>query len=181
MFKLTGTLLVMSFVCALILAGIYKKTAPVIAMQKQIILDQSLKSVLSADHYKYQQKEGIMPYYEAFDKQDKLLGWCLQLTSSGYGGQMQLLVGIDTEKAITGVKVLEHKETPGLGSKINELKYKETEPAFLRQFKNKKYTDLTFFKNGDKDKIQAITGATISSKAVLDGVRLGIEAFLKNY
>jgi len=75
---------------------------------------------------------------------------------------------------------LEHSETPGLGSKISEIEYKQTEAKFLKQFKGKNIQDIVMVKGQTDKNIQAITGATISSKAVVSGVRAGIDGFLKN-
>lgn len=87
----------------------------------------------------------------------KQQGLVFKVASTGYGGPIVLLVGVDTEKGVlTGVRVLEHQETPGLGSNI-------TEEAFLSQFPGKPLTDP--FAIG-KD-VQAVSGATISSRAVV--------------
>jgi len=177
MLRLSFTLFCVALCCGLILAVIYHHTAPVIEKQKRLLLDESLNSVLAAE--KYEKYQNGMVYYEAFDKDDVMLGWCLPLTAKGYGGDIRLLVGLDVDGKITGVKVLEHSETPGLGSQINEVGYKETEPAFLIQFKNKQAIDLVLIKGKTQDNIQAITGATISSRAVMDAVKEGIEKFLK--
>lgn len=177
MLRLSFTLFCVALCCGLILAFIYHHTAPVIEKQKQILLEQSLNSVLTAD--KYEKYQNGMVYYEALNDKDVVVGWCLPLGAKGYGGDIQLLVGVDINGKITGVKVLEHKETPGLGSQINEIGYKQTEPEFLKRFKGKKTIDLVLIKGQTQNNIQAITGATISSKAVLDTVKEGIEQFLE--
>ncbi|MFH1063326.1 MAG: RnfABCDGE type electron transport complex subunit G [Candidatus Omnitrophota bacterium] len=177
MFRLSMSLFAVALVCALTLALIYQKTAPVIERQKQMLLERSLQSVLAAESY--QKHEGDILYYEAKNDKDKLIGWALPLSGKGYGGNIQLLVGVDIKENITGIRVLEHKETPGLGSKINEIEYKQTEPKFLKQFQAKNIQDIVLVKGKTDKNIQAITGATISSKAVVEGVRLGVEKFLK--
>jgi len=178
MLRLSGALLVMAMVCALTLAVIYRITAPVIEEQRQLLLERSLKSVLKAQSY-HKKKQEDNTYYEAQDEKGNVIGWCLPLTAQGYGGQLQILAGTNTDGKLTGVMILEHKETPGLGSKINELGYKQTEPAFLKQFKGKKIQDIVLVKSQTNTNIQAITGATVSSKAVTDGVRKEVEEFLK--
>ncbi len=177
MLRLSSALLIVALCCALTLAVIYYNTAPRIEAQKQISLERSLKSVLEAS--KYEKYENGMVYYEAYDKEGILKGWCLPLSAKGYGGEINLLVGLDSQEKITGVKVLEHQETPGLGSQINDLEYQQTESAFLKQFKGKMFEDIFLVKEESEDNIQAITGATISSRAVIDGVRQGVEAFLE--
>lgn len=177
MFRLSMSLFAVALVCALTLALIYQKTAPIIEQQKQMLLEKSLQYVLAADSYK--KHEGDMLYYEAKNTQGDIIGWALPLSGKGYGGNIQLLVGVDINENISGVQVLGHSETPGLGSKINEIEYKQTESKFLKQFKTKNIQDIVLIKGQTDKNIQAITGATISSKAVVEAVRLGIDKFLK--
>jgi len=87
-----------------------------------------------------------------------------QVAARGYGGEIKLLVGIDEKGKVSGVKILSHQETPGLGANI-------TAPKFLDQFKGKKVTDRLEAK---KD-IDAISGATISSRAVCHGVQQALK------
>ncbi|MCK4993682.1 MAG: RnfABCDGE type electron transport complex subunit G [Candidatus Omnitrophica bacterium] len=177
MLRLSSALLIVALCCALTLALIYYNTAPRIEEQKKMLLERSLNSVLSAD--RYEKYENGMVYFEAYDKEGIVVGWCLSLSEKGYGGDINLLVGLDSNKKITGVKVLGHKETPGLGSQINEVKYGQKDAAFLSQFNGKILEDIELVKGETKENIQAITGATVSSRAVVDGVRQGIEEFLK--
>jgi Na+-translocating ferredoxin:NAD+ oxidoreductase subunit G len=178
MFRLSMSLLAVAFVCALTLALIYHKTAPVIEQQKQMLLERSLQSVIKADSY--QKHEGDILYYEAKNAKGEVIGWALPLSGKGYGGAIQLLVGVDIKENITGIRVLEATETPGLGSKINEIEYKQTEPKFLKQFQGKNIEDIVLIKGKTDKNIQAITGATISSKAVVNAVRSGVDKFLKS-
>ena len=177
MLRLSSALLIVALCCALTLAVIYYITAPRIEEQKKMLLERSLNSVLSA--HRYEKYENGRVYFEAYDKEGVVVGWCLPLSGKGYGGDIDLLVGLDSNEKITGVKVLEHKETPGLGSQISDVKYGQTESAFLSQFKGKSVEDILLVKGETEDNIQAITGATISSRAVVDGVRQGVEEFLK--
>ena len=84
------------------------------------------------------------------------------------------MVGIDLKGTIQGITILEKRETPGLGAKITERKYGEKDPWFLNQFKGKQAVDLDF------PKINAITGATVSSYAVMSAVRSTIHEFMEN-
>ncbi len=176
MIRLSGVLCLIALVCGTILAVMFYHTSPVIEHQKQIVLERSLQSVIAAE--RYEKKEDGTIYYEALDKNGTLIGWGVPLSGKGYGGTIRLLAGVDVSGVITGVKVLEHSETPGLGSKINEKGYKQTESAFLRQFAGKKIADIVLVKGATANNIQAITGATISSRAVVDGVRKGVEEFI---
>ncbi|MFH2146132.1 MAG: FMN-binding protein [Candidatus Omnitrophota bacterium] len=178
MIRLSSALLIIALVCGLILALIYKKTAPIIEKQQQLILEMSLKDVLLAQTYTKKELSGLT-YFETRDEEGELAGWCLPSSSPGYGGPIQILIGIGRDKKISGIKILDHKETPGLGSKINEIGYKETEAGFLRQFKNKAVKDLVLVKGKTEENIEAITGATISSKAIVEGAHRVMEEFFK--
>jgi electron transport complex protein RnfG len=85
-----------------------------------------------------------------------------------------MITGIDRNGVIKGVRILEHQETPGLGSKINEIHPGEKEPHFLRQFIGKNGKTVAVKKD-----IDAITGATISSKAVTDAINKAVAEFLE--
>jgi len=170
MLKLSLSLLLVALICALTLALIYKQTAPVIEKQKEILFNRSCKEVLVADTYV--QQEDYPAWYEATDDQGKVRGGCLKVSTKGYGGKIQLLAGVDNQGKITGIKILEHNETPGLGSQMQE-------PKFLDQFKGKTFQDIILVKQKTDKNIQAITGATISSKAVTDVIAQEVEALLK--
>ena len=177
MLRLSSALLIVALCCALTLAVIHYITASRVEEQKKMLLERSLNSVLRA--HRYEKYENGMVYFEAYDKEGIVVGWCLSLSGKGYAGDINLLVGLGSNEKITGVKVLEHKETPGLGSQISDVEYEQTESAFLSQFKGKIARDIVLVKGETKDNIQAITGATISSRAVVEGVRQGVEKFLK--
>ena len=90
------------------------------------------------------------------------------VTNKGYGGDINLIIGINAAGTITGVKVVEHSETAGLGSKV-------AEEDFLSQFKG--ITPQSNLKivlnkaNGKDEEIVAVSGATILSKAVMAAVQ----------
>ncbi|MGQ9472623.1 MAG: FMN-binding protein, partial [Candidatus Caldatribacteriaceae bacterium] len=104
--------------------------------------------------------------YEAFSD-GVSQGYVFRISSMGYGGAMILLLGVDREEKLTGIQVLEHQETPGLGSNV-------VEDSFRNQFVGKSIQDPFEVK---KD-IVAITGATISTNAVVRACR-GAIAYLK--
>ena len=92
-------------------------------------------------------------------------GWVIKASGQGYADRIELLVGVDAKaETITGLFILDQKETPGLGNKIME-------PAWRNQFSNKPtQQQMTAVKTkaSATNEINAITGATISSKAVCD-------------
>jgi len=89
-------------------------------------------------------------------------GVVAKVLSSGYGGKIALLVGVNSDLAIEGLQVLSHSETPGLGGEI-------TKPAFQSQFAGKGSSGALAV-NKDGGEIVAISSATISSRAVVAGV-----------
>ncbi|SET10352.1 RnfABCDGE type electron transport complex subunit G [[Clostridium] polysaccharolyticum] len=95
------------------------------------------------------------------------------LATEGYGGDISLVMGMTNEGEITGFEVLKASETPGLGMRCEE-------PEFKNQFAGKKADSLVYTKDGAKadNEIDALSGATITTKAVTKGVNTAI-AFLK--
>lgn len=96
--------------------------------------------------------------YKVYDG-DTLAGYCAEVTGSGFGGDIGLMVGYDTGKTILGVSVISNSETPGVGSKVMD-------PAYLVCYQGKS-GELTI--GADVD---AVSGATVSSKGILSGVNL---------
>ncbi len=102
---------------------------------------------------------------------DKKLGYVIASTSkSGYGGEIQIAVGITADGEITGFNVVKHSETAGLGAKAKE------DPAFAEQFKGKTADTIEFVKGGGAsgNQIDAISGATITTNAVTEATNAAI-------
>ncbi len=98
-------------------------------------------------------------------KDGETVGYCVETAPNGFGGKMSVLVGLDLEGAVTGVKLVEHSETAGVGTKTED-------PTFLSQFVGKSGSVSV----GGADGIDAVSGATISSKAVTSGVNAALAA-----
>lgn len=112
---------------------------------------------------------------EKATKGDELVGYCLSVTSKGYGGAVNLVVGMTKAGAVNAIRILTHSETPGLGAR-------STEPAFYEQFNNRETLPLQVVKgvaNG-ANQISAISGATITSNAVTDGVNAAVAYYKAN-
>ena len=109
-----------------------------------------------------------------YDATGKKVGIAFKVYPKGYGGVFEVLVGVNLDTIVTGIRPATPaeglKETPGLGSKI-------IEPWFKKQFIGKKPKEILLKKDGGT--LDAITGATISSRAVTNSVRLGIEKYKK--
>lgn len=100
----------------------------------------------------------------------KDVGFVFTSSAKGYGGEVAVMVGMDNDGNITGVEILSHSETPGLGAN-------STKPDFKNRFIGKSGT-LTVDKNSNEGQsVQAITAATITSKAVTSAVNAAGEAF----
>lgn len=168
--------LILGAIClaaTLVLAVTYEVTKPKIEAQLKMEEQSALKSIIpSADSFNEKAIDGI-EYFEAL-KNGTIVGYCVRVVGSGYNGYIRMVAGVDMNGTIEGVAVLEHSETPGLGAKINETRPGEGEPWFLKQFKGKKAGTIAIKKD-----IDAITGATISSKAATDAIRNTVDDLLK--
>lgn len=136
------------------LATVYQMTAERIKENEKLKLQENLKKVIpTAD--RFEKKGNIFVGY----KDNKETGVAIELTSNGYGGPIRMLLGVTFDYKISGIAILSHKETPGLGKKI-EL------PGFQSQFTGKSAGALLLKKDSPEGTIDAITAATISSRAV---------------
>jgi len=98
---------------------------------------------------------------------DMVIGTAVECSRQGYGGPVRILAGISPEGKILAIEILSHKETPGLGKKIETQTFKD-------QFIGKTSHEL-YIKKDSSEGIDAITAATISSRAVIDAVRKAME------
>ena len=98
------------------------------------------------------------------------------MTPKGYAGLITTVVGINNEGRVMDIKILSHSETPGLGAKA-------VEPAFAGQFKEKLAPQLSVTKTPPESdsQIQAISGATITSSAVVNGVNTALNYWRANF
>ena len=169
---LSVVLLVISLVVALLLAFTNSVTKDKITENSRTEQDTAKKEVMKeADEFidlNYS-KGNVGAVYQA-KSGGYACGWCVSVTPNGYGGEIDLMVGISPEFKVTGIKVVSNSETAGLGAKC-------TEESFSGQFAQKS-TPLTVIKNGkpEEGEIVAITGATITSQAVADGVNEAVGA-----
>lgn len=99
-----------------------------------------------------------------------LLGFCANVKSAGFGGDIDMMVAISPEGNLLGVKIVAMSETPGLGSRAGEDEH-------LSQYKGSfTYGDEEYLTLGEQ--VDAISGATVSSRAVHAGVNTALEALL---
>lgn len=107
-------------------------------------------------------------------KKDNIItGYAVNTNSSkGFSGNISLMAGFRPDGTIIGITVLDQKETPGLGTKMNE-------PSFRDQFINKNPSEFVLKVKKDGGKVDAITAATISSRAFCDAVQRAYNALQK--
>lgn len=144
-------------IAAGLLAGAHSLTRPRILIQEQKEEEAALKAVFpEGDRFdSVKSEEGRNIYYKVYGQEGRFLGIAFKAFGKGYSSRIETIAAMDPQGAIKTIKILSHAETPGLGTRI-------TEPSFISQFSGKNVRDLN---------IQAISGATISSKAVIDSVK----------
>lgn len=168
MLKMGTRLLIICAVAGLCLAGTYGFTNPKIKAQEAEKQAQAYRSLfaqaVSFDKVAYDTAAHptVNEVVAAKDASGALLGYCINVTGKGYKGSIVLNMGVDVNGVMKGLVVGSHSETQGLGAKI-------TEPAFSDQFTGKK-APLTL-----GQEIEAISGATISSRAVTAAVNAGAQ------
>ena len=114
--------------------------------------------------------DGGVTWCIGYDEAGEELGYVFTTGAKGYGGTVAVMVGMDLEGNITGVEILSHSETPGLGANA-------TKPDFKERFIGKSGI-LTVNKSSNEGQdVQAITAATITSTAVVNAVNLATEAY----
>ncbi|MBN2241128.1 MAG: FMN-binding protein [Acidobacteria bacterium] len=114
--------------------------------------------------------------YKVFDAEDLLVGYAMNVTGNGFSDKITLMVGVSEDlESISGIEILKQTDTPGLGAKI-------VEPEFKDKFKNlltAPQVAVTKKENPAPNEIQAITAATITSKAVVDIVNTHMDILRK--
>lgn len=90
--------------------------------------------------------------------------------TQGYGGDIVIMVGVRPDGTVNGIEILSQSETPGLGARI-------TEPKFRNQFRGKNLRNATWKVKKDGGDFDQLTGATISPRAVVKAIREGLEFY----
>lgn len=161
--KLTLTLLVISAVVACLLGLTNYVTADKIAEITAQKTAASMEEVLPADSYTELSYAGaeanVAAVYQAGDA-----GFVVEVTPSGFGGAIDMVVGVGADGTVTGVSIVSMSETSGLGANASK-------EAFRSQYVGLS-GELAVSKDGGE--IDALTGATITSRAVTDGVNTAL-------
>ncbi len=180
--KLGGILMLFTAISASSLAGIYSITKPRIELKKQQEIENALSLAIPTadkDVIKPVYDDETIVYYTGYTTPDtsEIAGYAFVAYGPGYSSTIETMVGVDQAGKIIGLKVLSQTETPGLGTKVEEIKYGDDDPWFSRQFIGKSAQSLAVDKDGGE--INSITGATISSRALTNSVVSGYDEFLK--
>lgn len=133
-------------------------------------LIQTIRDQLDQEGYKAQSIEEVM---RAEDQSGEILGYAFTVvTSEGYGGDIRFSMGVQNDGTMNGISILSIGETAGLGMNADT-------PAFKDQFVGKQVEQLQYTKNGatQDDEINAISGATVTTNAMTNGVNAGLCAF----
>ncbi|MBS3977023.1 MAG: RnfABCDGE type electron transport complex subunit G [Syntrophomonadaceae bacterium] len=172
--RLVLVLGLVGFISGGALGAFYKYTAPIVEARQMQEVAEGLKAVVP-DAKRFEKMDTAPPevqgtLFKAFDDAGKTLGIVFETIAKGFVGDIKLLIGIEPEnKKVISIKILGHQETPGVGTRIEE-------PGFLGQFKGKSILDN--FQIGQD--IDALSGATVSAKAVAKAVGLQTRAVLKH-
>ena len=160
-------LFAISLLSASLIAFVHVVTKPKIAhIKKQILLD-SAKLVMPIGDFDISYDEDTKIFTATNNDGTTNTKAFITKNSQGYSGIIAILMGVNTSCKITGFKIMESKETPGLGTKASE-------PEFKNQFKNKGF-DFNFKVKKDGGDVDAITAATITSRAVSAALADGLK------
>ncbi len=160
-------------ITALMLALVNALTFKTIEKNQQEKIGLAMSEVLPADSYEPVDMEipedgEVSAVYAAKGADGSVLGYCVQTTTIGFGGEIEAVFGVSKENKITKAKIVSMSETPGVGTKTND-------EAFLSRFEDKSGT-LTVTKGEVKaeTEVAAISGATVSSRAVTAGANAAL-------
>lgn len=177
--KLGGILLLVTAIAGAALSMVNAITKPKIEEQKRLVTQRALIAALpTADASAIDSVfiDGkFMDYFIGYSDTSKkeIAGYSFVAKGAGYSSVIETMVGVDTTGTIIGLKIMHQVETPGLGTKIEEVRYGESSSWFQDMFLNKVADGLAVDKDGGE--IKSITGATISSRAVANSIKEGLE------
>ncbi len=179
MLKITLSLVVIFVVAGLIMGLTYQYYYPKRFQAEKKEKEEALKEMApdasdpikvagnwSADNKPYE-------YFEATTS-GKPVAYIASTAGKGYASYIKMLVSLTPDLKIRDVKILGHEETPGLGDQVEDK-------SFLDQFKGKSLEQIKLVKTETKENIQAISGATYSSRGVTKGVKEAAQILVEKY
>lgn len=189
MFRDAGIITAITLIAGLVLGGVYQLTKEPVAEQERIKKERACQEVY-ADAASFTAVEGFdteeaaLVLASEFPQQDidevmaakdsagNTMGYVLTVTThEGYGGDIQFTMGVTNEGVLNGISILSISETAGLGMRADEV--------LKPQFSGKSAPSYEYTKNGamTENQIDAISGATITTNAVVNGVNAGLYYF----
>ncbi|CVK20412.1 MULTISPECIES: RnfABCDGE type electron transport complex subunit G [Sporomusa] len=179
--KIALNLTTACLISSVILSGVYFITAPYAAANDTKRKEKAMQAVIEdVPNKEFALKLspndwGIIPienkpgWYKAAMKADgKVIAYIVPAASKGYSSVVSMIIAVSPEGKLLNFKVVSQAETPGLGDKFYE-------PKFYQQFPGKKPEDLVVVKEPTDKNIQAMTGATITTRAIAKGIREAAE------
>ena len=170
--RLTFTLLLITSVVAVALAGINQVTAPIIAASNEAKTQAAVNDVLTG---------GGTEIYRATSKDDVIqivyeseTGYAIKVVSGGFGGAIEMMVGVSKDGEVLGISIIKHAETPSLGAVAAD---KGSAGQSFRDSFIGLSGEIAVSKDGGE--ADTISGATITSRAVADGVNAALN-WVKN-
>ncbi len=171
--RISGVLLSICLVTALLLGVVNSITKPKIDAIQAEKIRAAMSQVLAADEYLpiqlQKDLQGVQSVSEA-RAGGGTLGYVVQVTASGSQGEIQMMVGVDMENRVTGVSVIKHSETPNIGTKV------VADQSVLDRFigMDHSYGEITV--NSGTNRFDGVSGATVSSRGVAAGVNVALTA-----
>lgn len=168
----TVALFIICLVATALLAFANNVTAPIIDdLAKKTEIESRQKVLSVATEFK-DEKQGKIEYAVGYDKDGNAAGVIFTTTEKSYGGDVLVMTGIDMDGKVTGVEILSINDTAGLGMKATEASFREQFIGLVKDIVVQKNSS-----NHDNNEITALTGATITSKAVTSAVNDALANF----
>ncbi len=173
--RLTVTLLVICAVVALALAGVNAITSPLIAASKEAKTQEAIATVLpgctAVEEISFTDTSGMVTKAYRADMTNTFgFGYAVEVAPNGFGGAVTMIVGITPDGKVVGISITSHAETPGLGAVSAANTDKGV--SFREQFQG--LTAGITIGDGE-NQIDALSGATITSQAIVDGVNAALQ------
>ena len=177
--KITLNLMVIYIVGGFLLAWVYATTSPIVYKktqeEKQAALKEMMPGVQKIDKEgDWQTPEGHHSEYYAGRNGAESQGYVVETFGKGYSSFIDIMASVGQDMKIRKIKILHHGETPGLGDEVEA-------PWFTKQFEGKGLDQMKVIKGETTENIQAISGATISSRAATRGVQYALELLKQKY
>ena len=182
-FRTGITLAMIAAACTALVAATYQATRDRIAANDKALLEQSLQPALSGIFYDSSVSESrlVIPpphelpgsdaaiVYRVYAEDEPVAALFVVTARDGFSGSIRILVGIGVDGAVTGIRILQHRETPGLGDKIES-----TRSNWVFQFEGRSLGDplaSSWAIRVDGGEFDQLTGASITPRAVIKAIR----------